>query len=223
MKKLGIIGGAGPYASALLYETIVREGYLLKQRQPKIYLINYPFTRGLCPHESEINLSQIENELLECLHAFKKLEVEVGLLACNTLHLFLEKLPGIEIPFISLPKTVLQEALRQKHTRLLLLGTSNTCRSSLYHHAEITTLHPSPDGQSLVNEIIDRILAGEVLADDAEKLGQLINNAAAVTDFDGVILGCTDLPVLHHTHPIPSNKKIYDSIKISAKNIRVYL
>ena len=63
MKKLGIIGGAGPLASALLYETLIQESYALGRQVPEIVLINYPFSRGLSLEEGKNNEEIIHQEL----------------------------------------------------------------------------------------------------------------------------------------------------------------
>lgn len=217
MKKLGIIGGAGPLASALLYEALIHESYLRGIAVPEIVLINFPFTRGLSLEEGRINQVSLTDELDYCVKFLIKNEVEIGLLACNTLHLTLMNLPLGSIQFYHLPELVLKAALDKKHHRLLILGTENTCRSHLYKKEGIQTVYPSLEFQKLLDEVIDRVLGGKVLREDADLITQVIQHSS--NEFDGVVLGCTDFPVLHHRFPIQSDKPIYDSIKLSAKTI----
>ena len=52
VKKIGIIGGADPCASCLLYEKIIntclkRDDCTNGSHFPEITIINYPFKRGL--------------------------------------------------------------------------------------------------------------------------------------------------------------------------------
>jgi len=222
MKKLGIIGGAGPLASALFYETLVYESYRLQRPLPEIVLLNYPFSRGLTPQEKEENGPVVRQELLHCLHAVKNSGATTAVVVCNTLHLELQKLLFPKnLQAISLPHLVLAEIRAQQKTRLLLLGTENTCNSPLYRKSGLTIFSPSKEGQKVVNEVIDRILEGSVSQADARKIDEVIHTFPE--EIDGVILGCTDLPVLHHHVPLKTTKTIYDSVKIPAKTLMRYL
>ena len=218
-KKLGIIGGAGPLASSLLYETLIQESYALKRQVPEILLINFPFTRGLSLEEGQKNEKTIENELSYCIKLLIQSGVGRGVLACNTLHLILNKLPQTSIIFHQLPQLVVHAAQERKHHRLLILATANTCSSSLYQLAGMQAIYPSVSNQKVINAVIDRVLEGNILQEDALLVSQVIQQTMASNEFDGVVLGCTDFPVLHHRFPIPCSKPIYDSIKISAKTI----
>lgn len=219
MKKLGIIGGAGPLASALFYQMLIQESYALQRIIPEIVLINYPFSRGLSLDESNGNRAVIQKELTYCINLLAQQGIKTGVLTCNTLHLFLKELHHSSIQFHYLPEMILQDAKNNKHHRLLLLGTQTTCGSKLYLDPEIDLCYPAPDLQSELDAIIDRILEGRLLAEDSELIEHIIRKSSLVNDFEGIILGCTDLPVLHHHIPIRSTKTIYDSIKLSAKTL----
>lgn len=219
MKKLGIIGGAGPLASALFYETLVHECYRLKQPLPEMLLLNYPFIRGLTPKEKKENRSLLQKELLHCLDILQRGGVEATVLVCNTLHLELALLPQHALHFFPIPELVLREIKERGGRRLLLLGTQNTCLSPLYQECGLTIFRPGQ--QKIVDKAIDRVLAGEILESDSLLISELINTFPE--EIDGVILGCTDLPVLHHRFPLCTNKAIYDSVKIPAQTILRYL
>lgn len=219
MKKLGIIGGAGPLASSLLYETLIHESYALGRQVPEIVLINFPFTRGLSLDEGLANEKILEEELSHCIKILVKSGVETGVLACNTLHLILKKLPLSPILFHHLPDLVAKAAQERRHHRLLILATENTCSSLLYQLDGIQVIYPATCDQNVINEVIDRVLEGKILEEDAHLIGQVIQEISRSNDFDGIVLGCTDFPVLHHRFPIKASKPIYDSIKISAKTL----
>lgn len=112
---------------------------------------------------------------------------------------------------------MLDEIRAQKGERLLLLGTQNTCNSSLYQQSDLTIFRPSREGQRVIDEVIDHVLEGKISKGDARLIEHVIRSFPE--EIDGVILGCTDLPVLHHHFPIQSGKPIYDSVKIPAKTV----
>lgn len=217
MQKIGIIGGAGPLASALLYETLVHESYQQRLQVPEIILLNYPFSRGLTLDERKDNEQKIQHELIYCLEALVKHGVNVAVIACNTLHLYVQSLPQALLKVLSIPHLVLEQARENSHKRLLIMGTQNTCRSDLYRHPEITMVYPSSKAQQAVDEVIDRVLEGTICQEDSALLAEVLATESKRQAFDGIVLGCTDLPVLHHRFPIASGKPLYDSIKIPAK------
>lgn len=223
MKKVGIIGGAGPLASSLLYRKIVEESYQQALPLPEIFLINYPFTRGLTLQEGQKNASLLHKELRYCIDIFIQQEVEIGMIACNTLHLYLEKLQIVSPVFLSLPQLVMEEAKQKGHQRLLLLATQNTCHSSLYKEQGLTFVYPPTQEQKEIDAIIDRVLEGKIYLEDSLLLSRLISKLATSCSFDGVVLGCTDLPVLHQRYPLIIDLPIYDSIEIPAKKFRGFL
>jgi len=217
MKKLGVIGGAGPLASALFYATLVHECYRLKRSLPEMLLLNFPFNRGLTPEDSAMNGSIISKELTYCIQSLEKGGATLGLLICNTLHLELAKLEDPELRFLSIPELVLKDAAKQKSRRLLLLATQNTCNSMLYKQSSCDIVCPIEPDQIIIDNVIDRILDGNIQAADSLAIEKILQKY--VYHVEGVILGCTDLPVLHHHHPIRFNKPIYDSVKIPAQTI----
>ncbi len=221
MKKLGIIGGAGPLASALFYETLVYESYQLRQPLPELLLLNYPFTRSLTPEEKQDIGSLCQQQLSDCLNQLGGSGVTTAILVCNTLHLDLAKISHGPIEFFLIPNLVFGEIKKKEGKHLLLLATQNTCKSSLYRQTDITIFCPSLEGQRVVDGVIDRLLEGEISVADTQQIENVIRNFPE--RIDGVILGCTDLSVLHHRFPICSEKTIYDSVKISAKTILRFL
>lgn len=219
-QKFGIIGGAGPYASALLYQSIIKTSYETeKQQAPEIVLLNYPFTRGLTLKESQAHRHQLCTELQYCMNCLALQEVQSFAIACNTLHSFL---PGLDLKgmnLLSIPKLVIETALKARLHKLLLLSTATTIRSGLYQHPLIEMITPHALEQESLNAIIDRILAGEILKKDSEELSHLIQACTLRDNIEGIILGCTDLPVLHAHYPIETGSlPLLDSIQIPAQH-----
>ena len=222
MRKLGIIGGVGPFASALLYEKLIEESYSQKGEIPEIVIINYPFTNGLSVQgleEGNNNETMLRKGFFHCCNWLLQNEVDVAVCASNTLHFYIPLLPSDSVKFFSIPDLVLEEAVENGHQTLLILGTRITYNSNLYKNHGIKFFYPFPQDQMLIDEIIDRILSGQVLEKDSLAISQLIKSLETRMNFDAVVLGCTDFPALHHRFPILSNKPFLDSIAIPAKRI----
>lgn len=215
MKKIGIIGGAGPLAGALLLKSFIMECQRAELPVPEIHLINIPFTGGATTKSNEL----AETQLREGVEHLISCGVDIALVACNTLHLFL---PKTTLPILSLPECVMEEAKRQSCTSLLILGTEKTC-SSLLYHSGIKTVYLPEEDQMTLNRIIDRVLKGKLLKEDAITMEKTLERLSKTNFFDGIVLGCTDLPVLFDKFPIESKIPLYDSIKIPAQKLCVWL
>jgi aspartate racemase len=227
MKKIGIIGGAGPLASALLLQNIVHECYsqgcVNETSFPAMMLINHPFSISLCTQQSVNHRPMICDVLQACIDNLTAGGAQVLAIACNTFHLFTDELTTNNAHLVHIAQATLQEAQQQKLSRLLVLGTPLTLRNSLYHHPTITCVAPPEHDQIVVEHIINRILAGKVLAHDARMLSTLIERMHKQQNFDGIVLGCTELPVLHNKHPLSlasaTDVVVLDTLDILAKHV----
>ena len=113
---IGIIGGAGPLASALLYQLILEEHYRRTRRGqqcplPEIVLLNHVFMRGLTLDESTANRFHLASELKDCIGLLRKVGATRIGIACNTLHSFLPQ--AVCEDLIHLPQRVMASLRRQ--------------------------------------------------------------------------------------------------------------
>lgn len=220
---IGIIGGAGPLASALLYQIIIEEHYRRIQRGlqcplPDILLLNHNFTKGLTIEESTANRTCLVSELEDCMQPLRKAGATKIYIACNTLHSFLPNPLCADI--IHLPQKVMATLRQQKISKVGVLSTETTKQAGLYSDALIDFVFPSHAEQQLINPIFDRILEGRVLRNDSLNIQSIIRNMQDRHNMTAIILGCTDLPVLYREYPFHvSGIAVFDSIRILAEEV----
>ena len=215
---IGIVGGAGPLASALLYQLVVEEYYVRGIAQPEILLLNHSFPRGLTLEESIQNQARLEEELQACLELLIQAGASVVCIACNTLHDFLKG--PFEVPLIHLPEKVMGALQKEKMKKVGVLCTETTRHSSLYQAEGVTFHYPSESGQRSLNLVLDRILEGRVLQEDSVRIHKLIMEMKEEQGIHGVVLGCTDLSLLNYRYPLHcEGVRLFDSIKILAKEL----
>lgn len=225
IKKIGIIGGAGPLASALLLENIVHECYKQGCKNeaefPEIVLLNNPFSIKLCKERTKDNRPLICDVLQSCVNRLVGDGAMLLAVVCNTFHLFLNEITTGNSRFVSIAQATLESAQQQKLSRLLILGTPLTLRNHLYHHPTIECIAPAEEDHVVIESIINRILAGSVIEEDALLLSFIVAKHQQKHFFDGVVLGCTELPVLHKKYPlkIPGTVMFLDTIEILAQRL----
>ena len=220
---IGIIGGAGPLASALLYQLILEEHYRRTRRGqqcplPEIVLLNHVFMRGLTLDESTANRFHLASELKDCIGLLRKVGATRIGIACNTLHSFLPQ--AVCEDLIHLPQRVMASLRRQGVVKAGVLSTETTKRAGLYSDPTIEFVHPAGEDQLVVNSILDHILDGCIRRSDSLKIQKVILNMKVTHGITAIILGCTDLPVLHRHYSINvPGICVFDSIRILSEEI----
>lgn len=203
MKKprLGIIGGAGPMAGALLFQKIIRycqENYGCKNDSdfPYILLLSYPFSDMLSLSTKK---DVVETQLKECFFELIKNDIQVAVIACNTLHAFLQEM-NIKIQFINMLE-VTTEAIQELNLVETIVLCSTTSRKCKLHNRYFPCLYF--DDQAYLQSLINKILEGKHSLADAELLSQKLN-AILPNSFEktGLVLGCTEFSVLNEQFPL---------------------
>ena len=217
-KKIGILGGMGPEASASLYLRIIRLfqkqfGAILDEDYPEMVFVNLPLPDVV---SNEDNSYEVEQCLLRGLKTLEIAGVDFIAIACNTVSFFLPKLrKEIGIPIISIVEEVANVVNALNLQKVGILGTEMTLSTGLYNSAlkNIELIGLGIEDRKLITSIILRVLAGKKERDDRVLLGNVINQLIS-RGAQKVILGCTELPIL-----MEANDFVIDSLQILAKSI----
>ncbi|HEY2810106.1 MAG TPA: aspartate/glutamate racemase family protein [Rhabdochlamydiaceae bacterium] len=213
-KTIGIVGGAGPMASAFLYTTILE----ICQKQykandydefPEIVLVSYPFNRG--------NEETIREEISLCLSKLKTAGADLFCIASHSLHGFLPELP--KVGFMNLVTEGIKDAVRQHISRALILAAPMTIHLKLYEISSVQCLYPPSKEQQQVNRLIREIAGGKVEKDQAQELRRMISQIHDHNPFDGIIIACTELPLLHQKMPFSDALPVVNTIEVLAKQL----
>ncbi len=202
MKTIGLIGGMS-WESTLEYYRIINE--LVKERlggwhSAKLILYSLDF--------DEIVRLQHKNDwdkLGEILaNAAKKLELcgaEVVLICTNTMHKVADRVrESISVPLLSIIDATAEKIKSAGIKKVGLLGTKFTMEDGFYQQGlekhGIETIVPDEKDRQIVHSIIfDELCLGIFKESSREKLKEIIKKLKA-NGAEGVILGCTELPLI---------------------------
>lgn len=216
MKKIGIIAGAGPEAGASLFMQIIRlyqaQGYKQDCDFPYITLLNIPFAPMLTLHEIEIHKEVLRQQLQEAFDTLNKADVIA--IACNTLHTLLKAIKVPDKQFINIVKVTKHALQQQNVTKALFLGTNTSVSLDLYKEA-CDLVYPTDEEQKVIDAIIIDILNNNYSGSAA--LTHIVTACREREYFQGVILGCTELPLLHNREPIKVDTIFFDTLHILAQ------
>ena len=201
-KKIGILGGMSPESTIEYYQYITRTytqrfgdyGY------PEIIIYSVSFQPYVdWPGADRWDL--VAQGLSEAARKLEAAGADFILIATNTMHLVLDQVrASVHIPVLSLLDVVGQAILARGMTTVGLLGTKFTMEKNLYQDAlarmGITVLAPDAGDRAVVNRVIyEELVAGQIREPSRAAYVAIIRKLAG-RGAQGVILGCTEIPLL---------------------------
>jgi aspartate racemase len=222
MKTIGLIGGMSWESSAIYYELI--------NKKVKEILGGFHSCKSimLTVDFAEIEKLQFEGDwkTLDKMmaDAAKQLELagaDIVVLCTNTMHLCSDAIKqNITIPFLHIAEATAQEIQKQGIKKVALLGTKFTMEKDFYKSIliddfNIEVLIPTEEERTVVHDIIyDELVQGMIKDESREKYADIINNLEK-RGAEGVILGCTEIPLLISQPDV--NIQVFDTTKIHAE------
>ncbi|WP_287582803.1 amino acid racemase [Candidatus Borrarchaeum sp.] len=216
-KRIGILGGISYESTIKYYELILRTYYEqnMDYYYPEIVIFSLDFQK-FTNFENE-NKRMYIKYILEGINSLEKAGAEFVLMAANSPHAVFEELEILSnIPLLSIVKVSAEKAKQEGMKKLLLLGIKFTMQSSFYQNAckklGIEVKVPTEDEQNDINRIIfDELVIGVFKNESKNRLLEIISNY----EVDGVILGCTELPLILKQKD--ADVKLLNTLKIHAE------
>lgn len=201
-KTIGILGGMSPESTVAYYEYITRTyterygdyGY------PEVLIYSVSFQDYVeWPRQSRWDL--VAQGLTEAARVLEAAGADVLIIATNTMHIVFDVVQaGVDVPVLSLLDAVGDVVERRGMETVGLLGTAFTMEEAFYPEAlakrGIAVLVPDRGDRKVVNRVIyDELVAGRI-RDSSRDAFITIIRALKTRGVDGVILGCTEIPLL---------------------------
>ena len=203
MDKIGIVGGIGP-ASTLDYYREIISGFRSAtggKNYPKIIVNSVDMTEMLRFTEKK-DFPGLTDFLLRAIGELASAGATFALIASNTPHIVFDQVrERSPLPMISIVEAACARAMSLRLKKLLLIGTGFTMANHFYQDAlalrGIECFVPSEDGQALIQNIIfPELEDGIVRPEQKARLVGLCANLIRDEGADGIILGCTELPLM---------------------------
>lgn len=198
-KRIGILGGMS-YESTIKYYDLILQKYYKEfndYNYPEIVIFSLNFQK-IIDYELGDNKAKYIEYLMSGIRALENAGASFILMAANSPHAVFEDLEEIsKVPLISIVKSTAQYAKEKNMKKLLLIGIKFTMQSTFYQNffkkLGMEVITPSNEEQNEIDKIIfDELVIGYFKQESKKKLLQIINSYKV----DGVILGCTELPLI---------------------------
>lgn len=199
LKRIGILGGMS-YESTIKYYDLILQKYYERYHDynyPEILIFSLNFQR-IIDYELGDDKDIYVNYLMSGVNSLKRGGVDFIIMSANSPHAVYKELESsTDIYILSIVNATAMRAKVLKIQKLLLLGIKYTMQSSFYQDTfkdyGMNVITPLLEEQ----EIIDRIIFEElVLGIFKKKSKDDLINIIKNYHVDGVILGCTELPLI---------------------------
>jgi aspartate racemase len=199
MKRIGILGGISHESTAVYYQRLHAEYFARRQDYyyPEVIVYSLNFQR-FTDYEDRGEMGPYVEYILQGLDALQRAGADFALMAANSPHaVFPQVAAQTTLQLLSIVEVTAQAAQARGLRRLLLLGIRFTMQATFYADVcaryGIDVITPDADEQNIINRIIfEELVVGNFRAESRQLLLRIIEQYAV----DGVILGCTELPLL---------------------------
>lgn len=208
-RKIGILGGMSPESTVTYYEEITRTyterygdyGY------PEILIYSVSFQKFV-EWQRKADWQAAAQEMARCLRSLRRAGADFGLIATNTMHIvFSEVQAAVDMPLLSIVDATASAVTDSGLKKVGLLGTVFTMREAFYRDGlarhGIEVLVPPDEDQERINRVIyDELCRGEIRPASHDMFLQIMK-ALAKAGAEGIILGCTEIPLIIHPGDAP--------------------
>ncbi|MCI1946455.1 aspartate/glutamate racemase family protein [Clostridium luticellarii] len=218
MKKIGILGGISSASTIQYYKTILDMYYkkFSDYYYPEIIIssLNFQYFTDL---ENRHKTSEYINYIINGINSLQRSGADFVIMAANSPHSVFHSIKQqIDLPVLSIVDTAAEECSRLKLKKVLLTGIKYTMQSSFYQKGfescGIEVLTPSEKHQDEINSIIfSELVLNRVTENARENFRKILSSY----DVDGVILGCTELPLLLNQKDM--KLPLIDTLKLHCK------
>ncbi len=203
MKTIGLIGGMSWESSVVYYELIN-----LKVRQLlggfhscKSIMVTVDFAEiEKLQHQGD--WATLDGLMVQAAQQLEAAGADLVVLCTNTMHLCSEAIVAhISIPFLHIAEATGMAIAEQNLTKVALLGTKFTMEKDFYKkyitdHFGIEVIVPGENDRRQVHRIIyEELVQGKILDESRDVFKQIIQELTK-RGAQGVILGCTEIPLL---------------------------
>jgi|SRR5690625_23703 len=234
IKKLGILGGMGPYATLVFFDQLIQQTKAQKdQEHIDTIILNHATipdrTETILNNNGEVFLEAIKKDLA----IFEAADVSNIAIPCNTSHYYFKEIQEMtEINIINMIEETMKSVTDKfgENAKIALMSTSGTIHSKIFEieaqiHGNVEIYVPEQQIQEKIMEIIYQIKG--YIPVNIEIIENLITYFVEQKKCDGVILGCTELSTINLNKKVQQycvdslDSLVKSSILLSGKEIKI--
>lgn len=222
MKKIGLLGGLSPESTVEYYKIINSEVRKVLGGCSSAELIIESFNfKEIETLQFQDKWDELAEKLSEAAQKLEKCGAECIVICTNLMHKVAPQIQAsISVPLIHMVDSVAKEIKKQRINKVGLLGTIFTMEEDFYSKKlfedhNIDTIIPGKEDRQEVSRIIyNELCCGIIKEDSKQKYLQIIEKMKQ-EGAQGVILGCTEIPLMITEASIP----VFNTTKIHSMDV----
>ena len=203
MKTIGLIGGMSWESSVVYYEIINRKirELLGGFHSCKSIMVTVDFAE-IEPLQHRGEWDKLDDMMVQAAQQLEAAGADIVVLCTNTMHLCSPAIiKNISIPFLHIAQATGEEIVAKKLKKVALLGTKFTMEKDFYKeyintNYSVEVIIPDKAEREQIHSIIYNELVHGIFKDSSRAIYQQIIKNLENRGAEGVILGCTEIPLL---------------------------
>lgn len=208
MNKIGLIGGITPESTILYYRILnqLNASKLGEKHSAKIILNTFDFGE-ISKLQTEGNWEKLNQLMAEAGKNLENGGATCILICANTMHLCIDAVKKVvNIPVIHIAEATAIAITTKGLKKVSLLGTKYTMEKDFFKDIltsfGIETIIPDDKDRNEIHRVIyDELSRGELKPSSKDNYIKIINKQIQ-RGAEGVILGCTEIPLLIHQEDV---------------------
>lgn len=221
MKTIGLIGGITPQSTIMYYNAL---NELATQKfgvnhSAKVVINSLDYA-VVSRYKIENKWDKLAEMMVEASKNLEKAGVDLLLICNNTMHLSIEEArKSVSIPMLHIAEVIAEEVAKSEMKRVALIGTKHTMEKHIYKDflkaKNIKKMIPNEEDIKIINDIYTYELSKGIVSPDSREKYVSIISKLVKDGAEGVILGCSEFPLLIRQQDI--TVPLFDTTLIHAK------
>lgn len=221
-KTIGLIGGMTPESTILYYRELNRLASIKYGAKHTCNVLIESVDFGMVSkYQIENRWDLLDEMMVKAAQNLEKGGAKCVLICANTMHLTIEAVKKkVTIPVLHIAQATSLKIKEKQLCKVALLGTKYTMEKTFYTDVlsefGIETLLPNEKDREIVHAVIyDELAFGEVTSNSKKEYLRIIE-ALISRGAEGIILGCTEIPMLINQEDV--SVPVFDTTTIHAAN-----
>tara|TARA_B110000902_G_C14231511_1_gene559075 strand:+ start:502 stop:1191 length:690 start_codon:yes stop_codon:yes gene_type:complete len=220
MKKIGLIGGITPESTILYYRILneLNSNFSGKIHSAEVIINSFDFGK-ISQLQKESRWDLLDEIMANAGKSLENAGANCIIICANTMHLCIDAVrKKVTIPVIHIAESTAKSILKKQLKKVALLGTKYTMEKDFFIDIltsfGIETMIPNLEERDLIHRVIyDELSSGYLNSVSKEKYLEIINRLVK-SGAEGVILGCTEIPLLIQQQDV--SVPVFDTTEIHA-------
>jgi aspartate racemase len=220
MKKIGLIGGITPESTILYYRILneLNSNILGKTHSAEVIINSFDFGK-ISQLQKESRWDLLDEMMANAGKSLENAGANCIIICANTMHLCIDAIRNVvAIPVIHIAEATSKSITEKRIKKVVLLGTKYTMEKDFFIDIltsfGIETMIPNLEERDLIHRVIyDELSSGYLNSVSKEKYLEIINRLVK-SGAEGVILGCTEIPLLIQQQDV--SVPVFDTTEIHA-------